>query len=47
MNQTEENDDEEYCQLIEQDLAELEASELIHLEEEFEDYEPFHPITAI
>ena len=34
---------EEYQNLIEQDLAELEESELKHLEKEFEDYEQFYP----
>ena len=33
----------EYEKLLEADLAELEASELKHLEEEFEDYEQLHP----
>ena len=35
--------DEEYQNLIAQDLAELEASELNHLEKEFEDYEQLYP----
>lgn len=30
-------------ELIESDLAELEASELNHLEKEFDDYEQLHP----
>lgn len=42
LRQREEND-VEYRRLIEQDLAELEASELKHLEEEFKDYEQLHP----
>lgn len=42
LRQREENG-EEYRQLIEDDLAELEAGELKHLEEEFEDYEQLHP----
>jgi hypothetical protein len=40
--QREEND-AEYRQLIEADLAALETGELKHLEEEFEDYEQLHP----
>ena len=32
-----------YQQLIESDMAEIEASELNHLEEEFKDYEQLHP----
>ena len=35
--------DEEYQNLIAQDLAELEASELNHLEKEFEGYEQLYP----
>ena len=35
--------DEEYQNLIAQDLAELEASEFNHLEKEFEDYEQLYP----
>ena len=42
LRQREEND-EQYRRMIEQDLAELEANELKHLEEEFEDYEQLHP----
>jgi len=42
LRQREENGAE--CeQLIEADLAELEANELKHLEEEFEDYEQLYP----
>lgn len=33
----------EFERLIETDLAELEQSELKHLEEEFEDYEQLYP----
>ncbi len=33
----------EYEQLIEADLAALEAGELRHLDEEFKDYEQLHP----
>ena len=40
--QREENDTE-YEKLIETDLAQLEANELKHLEEEFEDYEQLYP----
>ena len=42
LRQREEND-AEFQQLIEADLAELEESELKHLEEEFEDYEQLYP----
>jgi uncharacterized protein YqeY len=42
LRQREENS-EEYKQLIEADLAELEQGELNHLEEEFKDYEQLHP----
>ena len=42
LRQREEND-AEYQQLIEADLAALEAGELKHLEEEFEDYEQLYP----
>jgi hypothetical protein len=42
LRQREEND-AEYQQLIEADLAGLEADELKHLEEEFEDYDQLHP----
>jgi len=34
---------EEYQNLIKQDLAELDESELKHLEKEFEDYEQLYP----
>ncbi len=34
---------EEYRNLIKQDLAELDESELKHLEKEFEDYEQLYP----
>ncbi len=42
LRQREENG-AEYEQLIEADLAELEANELKHLEEEFQDYEQLYP----
>ena len=42
LRQREEND-AEFQQLIKADLAELEKSELKHLEEEFEDYEQLYP----
>ena len=35
--------EEEYQNLIEQDLVELDESELKHLEKEFEDYEQLYP----
>ncbi len=38
-----EEDGVDYQELIESDLAELEANELKHLEEEFKDYEQLHP----
>ncbi|MDQ3751237.1 MAG: hypothetical protein M3367_19800 [Acidobacteriota bacterium] len=38
-----EANDTEYGQLIEADLAELEAGELKHLEEEFKDYDQLYP----
>lgn len=43
LRQREENN-EIFQDLIESDLAELEASEMKHLEEEFEDYEQLHPL---
>jgi len=42
LRQREEND-AEFQHLIEVDLAELEESELKHLEEEFKDYEQHYP----
>ena len=39
-----EEDGADYQALIESDLAELEANELKHLEEEFKDYEQLHPL---
>ena len=38
-----EENGEKYKRLIESDLAEFEAGELKHLEEEFDDYEQLHP----
>ncbi len=42
LRQREENG-ADYEKMIESDLAELEASELKHLDEEFKDYEQLHP----
>ena len=38
-----EQNDQDLQKLIEADLTELEASELKHLDEEFEDYEQLYP----
>lgn len=43
LRQREEKNDKEFQRIVEADLAELEAGELKHLEEEFEGYEQLYP----